>query len=119
MDVITEYQNNSALLENIMLYDDGIIKGIIGRRICADHNEVELCDFYVEPFFKGMGIGRKLINYFVELARAEQRKRIFLWVIKDNLSARKFYELNGFAPDGQERLIEGTLVIDKRYVKEL
>ena len=78
-----------------------------------------ICDFYVEPVFQGMGIGRELLYYFIREAKAEHRKRIFLWVIKDNLHARKFYELNGFTADGQEKLIEGTSVMDKRYVKEL
>lgn len=120
LDVIKEYQSNPYLLENTLLYDDGIVKGIIGKRVSVENqDEIELCDFYVEPVFQGMGIGRKLISHLIREAKAEGRKRIFLWVIKDNLSARKFYELNGFIADGQEKLIDGTQILDKRYVKEL
>ena len=120
LDVIKEYQNNPFLLENTLLYDDGIVKGIISKRIFAENkDEIELCDFYVEPVFQGMGIGQELISHLIREAKAEGRKRIFLWVIKDNLSARKFYELNGFTADGQEKMIDGTQVLDKRYVKEL
>lgn len=120
LNVIEEYQKNPYLLENTLLYDDGIVKGIISKRTFAENkDEIELCDFYVEPVFQGMGIGQELIRYLIQEARSEHKKRIFLWVIKDNLSARKFYELNGFVADGQEKLIEGTQVMDKRYVKEL
>lgn len=120
LKVVREYQSDPSLLKNTLLYDDGIVKGIIGRRTPPENaEETELCDFYVEPVFQGKGIGSKLIQRFIEDARAEKKKRIFLWVIKDNLSARKFYERSGFAADGQERLIEGTQVLDKRYVMEL
>ena len=120
LKVIREYQENPVLLKSTLLYDDGIIKGIIGKRASTEYpDETELRDFYVEPVFQGMGIGRRLIERFIEDARAENKKRIFLWVIKDNLSARSFYERNGFAADGQEKLIEGTSVMDKRYVLQL
>lgn len=120
LKVIKEYQREPLLLKNTLLYDDGIIKGMVGKRAFAEcPGEIELCDFYVEPVFQRTGIGGKLIRRFIDDARAENRKRIFLWVIKDNLSARKFYERNGFAADGQEKLIDGTQVTDKRYVMEL
>lgn len=120
MKVVEEYRNDPTLLKNTLLYDDGIVKGMIGKRYPKDRpDEVEICDFYVEPVFQGTGIGRELIEHFIREAKAEKKKRIFLWVIKDNLAARTFYELNGFEADGKEKLIEGTQVTDKRYVKKL
>ena len=120
LKVVKEYQNDTSLLKNTLLYDDGIVKGMIGKRYPEDcPDEIELCDFYVEPVFQGMGIGRELMGHFIHEAKAEKKKSIFLWVIKDNISARRFYELNGFESDGQEKLIEGTQVTDKRYVKKL
>ena len=120
MKVVEEYRNDPTLLKNTLVYDDGIVKGMIGKRYPKDRSdEVEICDFYVEPVFQGTGIGRELIEHFIREAKAEKKKRIFLWVIKDNLAARTFYELNGFEADGEEKLIEGTQVTDKRYVKKL
>ena len=40
---------------------------------------------------------------------------LFLWVIKDNLPARRFYEVNGFKESGDTQLIEGTNKIDMCY----
>lgn len=113
MDLIEEYRSNPALLDNFVVYDDGIVKGVINRKFID--NDVELCEFYVEPFFKGDGIGRELIQYVILEAKAAKKHRIFLWVIKDNLSARKFYEANGFMANGETCLIEGTTKLDMCY----
>lgn len=113
MNSVEEYRSNLSIIENMIVYDDGIIKGVINRKFVGE--DVEVSEFYVEPFFKGKGIGRKLIQYVILEAQMAQKKRIFLWVIKDNLSARKFYEANGFKENGQTCLIEGTDKIDMCY----
>lgn len=55
----------------------------------------------------------------IDDVRKKEKKKIFLWVIKDNLAARKFYELNGFCANGREQLIEGTNVLDVYYERKL
>lgn len=117
LDLIESYQASPCLIRNMLVYDDGIVKGIINYK--NDGEEIELCDFYVEPFFKGKGIGRKLLQFLMDDVREKGKKKIFLWVIKDNVSARKFYELNGFHANGQEQLIEGTNVLDVCYERNL
>ncbi len=113
INLIDEYRNNPTLVDNMLVYDDGIIKGVINRIFKDD--AVEICEFYVEPFFKGNGIGKKLIQQVILEARASKRNKIFLWVIEDNLSARKFYENNGFMASGKTCLIEGTTKTDMCY----
>ena len=111
--VAEEYLSSPDKINNMRVYDDGIIRGIINF---IDYGEViELCDFYVDPFFKGKGFGRALIRSLIEEAKDNGKKQIFLWVIKDNLPARKFYEKNGFHASGQERLIDGTSIWDMHY----
>ncbi|MBR5800740.1 MAG: GNAT family N-acetyltransferase, partial [Lachnospiraceae bacterium] len=56
-----EYQRDITLLDNMLVYDDRIVKGVINANPTAE-NEVEISEFYVEPFFKGQGIGRALIE---------------------------------------------------------
>ena len=97
----------------MLVYDDGIIKGVINRVFKED--TVEICEFYVEPFFKGKGIGKELIQQVISEAQMSKKSRIFLWVIEDNLSARKFYENNGFVASGKTCLIEGTTKTDMCY----
>lgn len=113
INLIEEYRNNPTLLENMIVYDDGIVKGVINRMY--KENAIEICEFYVEPFFKGNGIGKQLIQQVILEARTNKSNKIFLWVIEDNLSARKFYENNGFIASGETCLIEGTTKTDMCY----
>lgn len=113
LNIIEDYRENPSRLENMLVYDDGIVKGVVNRAYIED--EVELCDFYVEPFFKGQGIGRELIGYVITEAKKATKRRIFLWVIEDNMSARKFYEANGFVANGEICIIEGTDKTDMCY----
>lgn len=115
--VIDEYRNNPSLIEDMLVYDDGIVKGMLNRKI--DNNEVELYEFYVEPFFQRNGIGRKLIQHAIAEAKERKQKRMFLWVIEDNVSARAFYEANGFRPTGDTCIIEGTTKTDMCYELEI
>ena len=113
INLIEEYRNNPILVDNMLVYDDGIIKGVINRTFKDD--AVEIREFYVEPFFKGNGIGKKLIQQVILEARTSKRNKIFLWVIEDNLSARKIYENNGFIASGKTCFIEGTTKTDMCY----
>lgn len=113
INLIEEYRANPILVDNMFVYDDGIIKGVINRVLKKD--VVEICELYVEPFFKGNGIGKELIQQVILEARTSKKNKIFLWVIEDNLSARKFYENNGFIASGKTCLIEGTTKLDMCY----
>lgn len=113
INLIEEYRSNPALVDNMLVYDDGIIKGVINRIFKDD--SVEIREFYIEPFFKGNGIGKELIWQVILEARTSKKNKIFLWVIEDNLSARKFYENNGFIASGETCLIEGTTKTDMCY----
>lgn len=117
LDMIEEFRANPEMIDNFLVYDDGIVKGVINR--VNMENETEVCEFYVEPFFKRNGVGHALMEALVKKAKGEGKKRIFLWVIKDNLAARSFYEKHGFVATGEEQLIEGTDKLDKCYERWL
>ncbi len=113
-----ELYNDSEKWKNMLVYDDGIVKAVINYIDTENKDTIEILDFYVEPFFKGEGIGRKLINQLCNKVK-RQYNTIILWVIKDNISARKFYERNGFQRTDNERLIEGTNKLEMQYVRYL
>lgn len=104
--------------KNMFVYDDGIIKGVIGWTTVDEEDTIELNNFYVEPVFQGQGIGSQMIARIMEELKPEYRK-IMLWVIKDNVSARSFYESKAFKRTGRERIIEGTEKMDVQYIREL
>lgn len=113
LDIIEEFRSKPETIDNFLVYDDGIVKGTINRHNFEDATEI--CEFYVEPFFKRSGIGHELMEALVKEAKEEGKKRIFLWVIKDNMEARSFYKKNGFEATGEEQLIEGTDKLDICY----
>lgn len=108
-----EYNNHPEQIENMLVFDDGIVKGVINYKLVGE--EAEICEFYVEPFFKGQGIGRELIQNVIAEAKTTQKKRIFLWVLEENGAARRFYEANGFRASGETCLVEGTDKVDLCY----
>ena len=94
---LVEEYGKPKILDNIWVYDDGIVKGMI-------HVEgKEIVELYVDYFFWNQGIGAKLI----EFAREKHDVR-FLWVLEKNVDAIKFYEAHGFAANGKKQFEEGT-----------
>ena len=79
----------------------------------------ELWGIYVDPLMKRTGVGRALVAYCEAEARAREKSEITLWVLRDNASARAFYEALGFAPDGKEQFLDGLGTTETRYRKWL
>ena len=92
-----DYIDNPDKLENIWVYDDEFVKGmihIVGTRI------VEL---YVDTFFENQGIGSTLIEFAIEQMNCDR-----LWVLAKNTKAIQFYERHGFVLTGKKQIEEGT-----------
>lgn len=53
-------------------------------------------DMVVSPAVRGMGVGTKLLAEAISHSRAQGCKRITLLTDQSNVSARKFYENQGF-----------------------
>ena len=87
----------AGILDNMFVYDDGIVKGLIH----IEGNEI--AELYVDFFFQGQGIGSALIEY-----AKEQFPITFLWTIEKNTDAIRFYEAHGFHLTGTRKLEEGT-----------
>ena len=94
--LVEEYGNSKAL-DNIWVYDDGIVKGMIhleGR---------EIAELYVDYFFWKEGIGTKLVEFAKEKFDAK-----FVWTLEKNEDAIRFYEAHGFKLNGKRQLEEDT-----------
>ncbi len=96
LPVAKKYIEN-GFLNNMFLYDDGIIKGLI--RIEKD----EIIELYVDHFFQGQGVGSELIEYAKENFSVN-----YLWTIEKNIDAVRFYEAHGFHLTDTRKLEEGT-----------
>ena len=54
--MVDNYFRKDEILKNILVYDDGLIKGFIQM------NGTEICKIYVDTFFQGEGIGKDKIK---------------------------------------------------------
>jgi len=94
---LADKYGKSEILDNIWVYDDGIVKGMIHVK------EKEIAELYVDYFFWNQGIGSELIGFAKEKFDAS-----FLWALEKNTDAIKFYEAHGFKLNGKRQLEEGT-----------
>ncbi|AJC54950.1 GNAT family N-acetyltransferase [Streptomyces sp. 769] len=81
----------------------------------------EVYALYIRPDLTGNGIGTVLINALHSRATGQQFDTLMLWVLQDNLRARRFYESLGYTADGatQSDTYGDTLLSEMRYRRTL
>ncbi len=75
--------------------------GSVVGSIAIDHVEERVAQlrwFLVEPEFRGMGVGRRLMEETLDFCRMNLYHRIFLWTFSELRNARHLYEMYGFSP---------------------
>lgn len=56
----------------------------------------EIISIYLLPEYQGRGYGKYILDRALSELKEAGYEKAFLWVLEDNLPARKFYEKNGF-----------------------
>ncbi len=80
-------------LDNVYVYDDGIVKATIKAEITPEKANVS--DFLVDTFFQGEGIGTKILTEIMN-----KTQKVSLYVLDKNEKAIKFYDKLGFKYTG-------------------
>ena len=93
-NLIKQYE---SIVDNIWVYDDGAVKGII------QIEDQEIKKLFVEPVLQGNGIGFELLKFAIENHNANT-----LWALEKNTRAIRFYELHGFKITADKKLEEDT-----------
>lgn len=120
LDIALEYRDNAERLKDVYVFDDGIVKGMMSwNRSSENGTEWELKELYVDTFFQNQGIGKQLLDNFLEHAKEKKVSSVFLWVLEKNQHARKFYEKQGFYFEGTKELEPGTPEYICLYKKEI
>lgn len=96
--MIDHYFGKDEILKNILVYDDGLIKGFVQMK------EREICKIYVDTFFQSEGIGKELIEYAINEYGANN-----LWALEKNERAISFYIKHGFNLTGEKKFEEDTI----------
>lgn len=114
MQVLNEIEKLSqpSVLDNIYVYDDGIVKAMVKIEDVGEKTKVS--EFFVDPFFQGEGIGTKILNNVID-----KSKEVFLYVLDKNERAIRFYVKMGFKYTGEkeEFLNSGFYMLKYFFVK--
>lgn len=97
LSLVDGYLKKEEVLDDLYVYDDGLVKGFIQM------DGTEICKLYVEPYFQSQGIGHALLRYAVDTFHAAE-----LWALEKNSRAIAFYGRHGFYPTGEKKFEEGT-----------
>ncbi len=119
---LAEELSKPGVLARWLVYDDGIVRGVMERgepEGSGSGETVQLYSFFVDPFFQQMGYGKQMMKRFLSIVRVEGKKRVRLWVLEKNDCARRFYENAGFAGTGERKPEDGTAEYILCYEKKL
>lgn len=97
VSLIDNYFGKNEILENLYVYDSGLIKGFLQM------SGTEISKLYVEPSFQSEGVGGALIEFAIGKLHASN-----LWALEKNARAISFYQRHGFHLTGQKKLEEDT-----------
>jgi ribosomal protein S18 acetylase RimI-like enzyme len=101
----------------------GLVEWEIG--VADDLNVGEIHAIHVAFEERGQGVGWRLLDAAVEALRGHGVRRAILWVVEDNVTARGFYQRQGWVWDGTrlERPLGGfpdfPTVFEVRYALDL
>ena len=95
--------------------------------VCQFHNEGyedfgEIASFYTHPGERGKGYGGLLMDEALRRLKAAGFQKVFVFVLRENEKARRFYAAHGFQWDGTHQDIPfppDTVCVDLRYVRAL
>lgn len=78
----------------------------------------EIYSIYILPGYTGQGLGKALLNFALSELTKTESAGIYLWVFKENYSARLFYEKHSFiaTEEFSSCTLDGTAVPEIKYV---
>ncbi|MFF1543346.1 GNAT family N-acetyltransferase [Streptomyces sp. NPDC058291] len=115
------FGQGGADVVNLVAERAGTVVGWAALGACRDSEvrtaEAELYALYVAVEHIGTGVGRVLLDAAARRAEALGHPVMRLWVLRDNVPARRFYERAGLPADGAETSFEvaGVAVPEVRH----
>ncbi len=78
----------------LVLEIDQEVGGYLGLWIMEE--QAEMINFYVDKKYQGMGFGKMILEFAIELCEMSKVQNLTLEVREDNIVARSLYEKYGF-----------------------
>lgn len=80
----------------------------------------EIWGIYIAPDYWRQGIGTTLVREAERILQSRGYTEVVLWVLEENVGARRFYEKMGFCLDGMYKIMElGKSLKAVRYKKAM
>lgn len=115
---------NEGTATSCIMYKDDIPVGMLTFAKDDDKErdnlEIDIWRIYLLPEYWSQNLGIEFIDWGIKELIAKGYKKVALWVVEENIRARKFYEKVGFFHEGEIRIISpGRKIREYRYIKNL
>jgi len=77
-------------------YSEDVVVGIVGGAESEDRRTAHLVSMWVDPRWRGQGVGDHLVKVVLDWARELGCEEVRLWVADGNREAERLYHRNGF-----------------------
>ena len=95
-------------------YDNKIIGFILLMH--RDDNAAQLRYFYIDEEYRGIGLGKKLMQLYMEFLKEKNYRSSYLWTTRELDSAISLYTRHGFKlSEEKQSTAFGRLVTEQRY----
>ncbi len=110
--------------DSLVIFDDQRIVGTSGYGKARDENFPdwgEIISIYLLPDYFGKGYGKALMDSALGAMKKVGYRQVYLWVLKENCRARRFYERYGFQSTTDTFYCEvgGKQLAEVRYVYQI
>jgi ribosomal protein S18 acetylase RimI-like enzyme len=90
------YKNYNPAIDNAWICeDDNRIVGFV-LLMHRENNAAQLRYFYLEPEYRGIGLGKKLMKLFMDFLKEKGYRSSYLWTTHELQAAASLYTRHGF-----------------------
>jgi GNAT superfamily N-acetyltransferase len=81
-----------------------------------ENNAVQLRYFYLEAAYRGIGLGKKMMQQFFEFVKEKNYSAVYLWTTQEQTSAAAMYKAFGFTlTEEKDSTAFGKLLKEQKY----
>ena len=81
-----------------------------------ENHTAQLRYFYIEPSYRGIGLGNKLMQLFINFLKEKNYKFAYLWTTHELVNAASLYKKYGFRLTEEKQSSDfGKLLTEQRY----
>jgi len=110
------YQNYNPEMDRVWICEhQNVIVGFL-LLMHRDNKVAQLRYFYLEPAYRGIGLGKKLMESFMKFLKEKQYQSAYLWTTHELSVAASLYTKHGFKlTESKESVAFGKPLKEQRY----